>query len=256
MRAGIACTIEHVDGLLQLSGHAALVTGGGTRLGKAFTLGIARSGADVAVHYHSSAHGADEAAAEARRAGVRAVTLQADLADPEAAAALVRRAVEALGDVDLLVNNAAIFEEGGPLDTTLDTWRRHLDLNLTAPFLLTQALARHLDGRSGAVVNILDWRALRPGPDHLAYTVSKAALAATTRSLAQTLAPSLRVNAVAPGAILPPVAEESGPEALARIPSARWGEVDEVVGAVLFLLAGPAYITGEVLHVDGGRHLS
>ncbi len=130
-------------------------------------------------------------------------------------------------------------------------------MNLTAPFLLSQAFARHRGGRPGAIVNLLDWRALRPGADHFAYTISKAGLAALTQSLAQALAPSIRVNGLALGAILPPpgAANDDIPPS-ARSPLGRWGTLQETCDALLFLLAGPDFITGEILHLDGGRHLT
>lgn len=240
-----------------LHGKVALVTGAGRRLGKAFAEALAAHGADVVVHYGRSAGPAEALARSLEAQGVRAVPLQADLADPEQVPGLLDRAVEAMGEVHYLVNNAAIFEPLGVMDTDLAAWRRHLDVNLTAPFLLSQAFARHRAGRPGAIVNLLDWRALRPGPDHFPYTIAKAALAAMTRSLAIAFAPTVRVNGLALGAILPPPEAEGErqPEIIRPVPAGRWGEVAEVCHALLFLLAGPDYITGQVVHVDGGRHL-
>jgi len=129
-------------------------------------------------------------------------------------------------------------------------------INLTTPFLLSQAFARALEpGKEGRIVNILDWRALRPGPDHLPYTISKAGLVALTRSLAQALAPEISVNGIALGAILPPSDGGAGDEILKNVPAGRWAELEEVQKTLSFLLSGPSYITGEIIHVDGGRHL-
>jgi pteridine reductase len=131
-----------------------------------------------------------------------------------------------------------------------------MNINLTAPFLLSQALAKQLpDTSEGRIVNIVDWRALRPGADHFPYTISKAALAALTRSLAAALAPRITVNALAFGAILPPSDRPATAKIIENVPAQRWSKPEEVQEALLFLLAGPAYITGEIIHVDGGRHL-
>ncbi len=239
-----------------LQGHVALITGAGRRLGRAFALGLAECGADVIIHYGRSAEAAAETAAAARALGVRAITLQADLARPEQVRSLLPRASQALAEVDLLVNSASIFEPLDAMGTTLDAWQRHLDVNLTAPFSLSQALAGRLGESAGAIVNLLDWRALRPGPDHFPYTISKAALAAMTRALAVAFAPNIRVNGLALGAILPPADGGDAEKALRGVPAARWGTVEETVQALLFLLAGPSYITGTILHLDGGRHLT
>jgi pteridine reductase len=238
-----------------LRGHAALVTGAGRRLGEAFARALAGAGCDVCLHYGATP--AEALAAELSSAhAVRTAALQADLADAQAAAALVDRAANALGSIDLLVNSASIFE---PLDfgaTGLAEWQRHLAVNLTAPFLISQSFARRLGRAPGAIVNLLDWRALRPGPDHFAYTISKAGLAAMTTSLAQALAPLIRVNGLALGAILPPAGAKADDAPAAAAPLGRWATLQETTDSLLFLLAGPDFITGEILHLDGGRHLT
>jgi pteridine reductase len=240
-----------------LSGRNALVTGGAQRLGKAFASALASRGCNVVIHYRSSKQEAEELASHLIKNGVNAVPISADLADPQQTHALLAQSLEALGDLDLLINNASIFD---PLDwrqTKLENWQTHLMVNLTSPFILSQGLGEHLAGRSGNIVNLLDWRALRPGPDHLPYTIAKVGLAALTKSLAQALAPYIRVNGIAPGAILPPPGvEEKTPELLEGVPLDRWGEVEEVIQTMLFLVSGPGYITGEIIHVDGGRHLA
>jgi NAD(P)-dependent dehydrogenase (short-subunit alcohol dehydrogenase family) len=241
---------------INLKGHVALVTGGGRRLGRAFAEALANHGASVAVHFGISAKGAEEVVNHAQALGVEAVALQADLRHADQLADLVARAKVSLGKVDLLINNASIFEPLTLHETTHDAWERHMAINLTAPFLLSQAFARQLGDAPGVIVNLLDWRALRPGADHFPYTISKAGLAALTRSLAVALAPSIRVNGLALGAILPPSHGEDDPDAALRgVPIARWATLEETVQAMLFLLAGPDYVTGEILHLDGGRHL-
>jgi pteridine reductase len=240
---------------MSLTGKTILITGAAQRIGRQLALACAAAGANIVLHYSSSAGAAETARQEIQALGRQAHLLPADLGDPDQAAGLVERAW-LLAPLDALINNAAIFEPLGWQETSLADWQRHLQVNLTAPFQLSQAFATRLPAEgSGSIVNILDWRALRPGADHLPYTVSKAALAALTRSLALAFAPRLRVNAVALGAILPPSDGGSVGNLLESVPAHRWANLDEVTQTVLFLIAGPEYITGEIIHVDGGRHL-
>lgn len=240
---------------MNLDGKTILITGSARRVGRSIALAVAGAGADVILHHHRSPHEAAAAADQVRALGRRAWIMQADLADPVQAAGLVERA-GALAPLDALVNNAAIFAPGGALDTTLESWQQHLAINLTAPFLLSQTFARQsAPDRVGRILNILDWRALRPGADHFAYTVSKAALAAMTHSLALAFAPRIVVNGLALGAILPPADGADTGDLLQSVPAARWADLEEVAESVVFLLSGPTYITGEILHLDGGRHL-
>lgn len=240
---------------MTLEGKTILITGAARRVGRAMALAAAAAGADVIIHHGQSAAAAQEAAAEIVQLGRRAWVLQADFADPIAAQGLMERAWE-LSPVFALVNNAAIFEPLALAQTTLEDWQRHQDINLTAPFLLSQAFATHLAAdASGRIVNILDWRALRPAADHFPYTISKAGLAALTQGLAVALAPRIQVNGLALGAILPPTDGSETGWVKRTVPAGRWADLDEVNQALLFLLDGPAYITGEILHVDGGRHL-
>jgi len=238
-----------------LRGHTALVTGAGRRLGRAFAEAIAREGADVVVHYGRSQVGAEQAVQFAQQLGCQAVTIQADLSDPAQAAGLIGRSLELVPEVDLLVNSAAIFEPVGAVEAPIESWQRHLDINLTAPFLISQAFAKARNGGSGAIVNLLDWRARLPSADHFPYSISKAALAALTRGLALALAPSVRVNGLSLGAILPPADGGSG-DPIRGVPAGRWGSVEEAVAGLLFLLGGPKSVTGEILQIDGGRHLT
>jgi pteridine reductase len=241
--------------LLDLNDKTILITGAARRVGRSLALAVARSGGDVLIHFRTSPHEAESLQQEISTFGRTAKLIQADLADPASVERLFAQAA-ALGPVDGLVNNASIFESLDWQTTRLEDWNRHLMVNLTAPFVLSQAFARALPkGTPGRIVNILDWRAFRPGPDHLPYTISKSALAALTQSLAAALAPQITVNALALGAILPP-SDGGDTEALIRsVPAQRWASLPEVDEALIFLLAGPAYITGEILHVDGGRHL-
>jgi NAD(P)-dependent dehydrogenase (short-subunit alcohol dehydrogenase family) len=218
-------------------------------------LAIAQAGGDLILHYNRSRQPAEELKAEIQALGHQASLVQADLADPESTVDLISK-VRRLAPLYALVNSAAIFD---PLDlpsTTLEAWEEHFKVNLTAPFLLSQCFASLIDpDGQGRIVNILDWRALRPGIDHFPYTISKAALAALTQSLAVALAPSITVNGLAFGAILPPSDGAETGKILDNVPAGRWANLEEVGEALLFLLEGPTYITGEIIHLDGGRHL-
>lgn len=236
-----------------LHGKTILVTGAARRVGRLFALACGRAGADVIIHHGHSQQEAEEVRDEIASLGPRAWVLAADLSHADEVSQLIARANE-ISPLYGLVNSAAIFEPLALQDTTLDDWNRHLSINLTAPFLLSQAFANQT--KAGRIVNILDWRALRPGADHFPYTVTKSALAAMTKSLAIALAPTITVNGLALGAILPPADGSSASEKIIEaVPAKRWSEAQEVEDALLFLLAGPAYITGEIIHLDGGRHL-
>ena len=240
---------------LTLQGKTILITGAAQRVGRSLALAVANAGADVIIHFGRSLQQAESLLQEINHLGRQAHLIQADLADPGAVANMIEKA-RTMATIHGLVNNASIFE---PLDwqtTQLDDWNRHLMVNLTVPFLLSQAFARQLpDGIPGRIINLLDWRALRPGADHLPYTISKAALAALTQSLATALAPRITVNGLALGAILPPRDSKDTSGILRDVPAQRWAEQGEVEEALLFLLGRSAYITGEIIHIDGGRHL-
>ncbi len=240
---------------MSLDGKLILITGAARRVGRELALSIARAGGDVVIHYGRSQAEALSLSEEIVALGCQAYRVQADLSDPAQVNAIIPRASE-YGKLFGLVNSAAIFEAHAWHDTTLEDWNHHLMVNLTTPFLLSQAFARQIPPTSsGRIVNMLDWRALRPGADHLPYTISKAALAALTHALAVALAPNISVNGLALGAVLPPSQGVAPANLLKNVPAGRWAELSEVGQALLFLLDGPAYITGEVVHVDGGRHL-
>jgi pteridine reductase len=232
-----------------------LITGSARRVGRALALSAAEAGMNVVIHHSDSLDLAEQTASEIRRFGVESWVIQADFRDLHQAQTLIDRVWE-FAPLDALVNSAAIFESITALETSLDNWQNHLNVNLTVPFLLSQAFARRLPPpKSGRIVNILDWRALRPSSDHFPYTISKTSLAALTRSLAVSFAPHITVNGIALGAILPPSDGSAADSVLSQVPAGRWAELDEVGQTLLFLLNGPAYITGEIIHVDGGRHL-
>jgi NAD(P)-dependent dehydrogenase (short-subunit alcohol dehydrogenase family) len=236
-----------------LSGRTVLITGAARRLGRLFALACARAGADIVIHHSRSEDEALAVRQEVFSLGRQAWVFQADFNDPRQAGELIPL-INQTTSLYALVNSAAIFAPLSLDATTLEDWQQHLQINLTTPFLLSQAFAKQ--AQPGArIVNILDWRALRPGADHLPYTISKSALAALTRSLAIALAPDITVNGLALGAILPPSDGTVNPDLLNSVPLKRWANENEVEEALLFLLTCPSYITGEILHVDGGRHL-
>jgi len=237
----------------RLLDRKAVVTGGGRGLGRAIVRALAMEGADVAFSYRESRRGALDEAEAVRRLGRRSFTGPADARVPGEVVAFVEEAAEAMGGLDLLVNNVGVFRRV-PLDEmSEEILDEAFDVNVKATVMASRAAAPHMRQQGGgAIVNLASLGGLRPWPSHLAYCASKAALIMATRCLAVALAPRIRVNAVAPGVIDPPGAEDS---VRRRIPAGRFGTSTEVVEAVLFLLAGGGYTTGEVLSVDGGRAL-
>lgn len=238
-----------------LHGRTILITGAARRIGRFLALQAAQAGANLILHHSRSPKEADEVAEIARQMGSQVTVLAADFSSPQKTQDFLLQAFAA-SQVDVLINNAAIFEDLDWQTTDLAAWQRHLDINLTTPFLLSQAFAKALPVESrGCIINLLDWRALRPGPDHFPYTISKAGLVALTQSMAVGLAPRITVNGLALGAILPPADGGDHQNILKQVPAGRWAQLDEVWQAILFFLTGPTYITGEIIHLDGGRHL-
>lgn len=240
---------------MSLAGKTILVTGAARRLGKSIALACAQSGADIILHYNSSPHEAEDTCRIIKELGRQCWLLQSDLDDIPSVELLIPRA-SSFSSIFALVNNASIFRPVKFMETTINEWDEHMRVNLTTPFLLTQAFARQYSfSIPGRVINLVDWRALRPGRDHFPYTISKAALVALTQATALSLAPRINVNAIALGAILPPENEPENPNLMKNVPAGRWSQLDELTQTVQFLLNGPDYITGEVIHLDGGRHL-
>ena len=238
----------------ELAGKTALVTGGAVRVGRVIALALGAAGCDVAIGYRSSGAAARATIADLRRLGVRAVALRADLADAVAARGLVRRAAQALGRLDLLVNSAALFARTPLASVTPAQFDRLMAVNLRGAFFCAQAAARHMGRRGGRIVNIADVGAARPWPAYLPYNISKAGLLMLTRGLAAALAPRIQVNAVGPGVVLLPEGfpADVGRRLAARIPMGRHGRPEDVAAAVRFFATCPDYITGQILYVDGG----
>ena len=238
---------------ISLEGKTILITGAARRVGKIFALACARAGADLVIHHAHSDDEAESVRAEIVGLGRKAWVFKADLGDSSQAESLIPL-INKSTPLHGLVNSAAIFESLSLETTSLDDWQKHLQINLTAPFLLSRAFAKQ--AQEGArIVNILDWRALRPGADHLPYTISKSALASLTKSLAVALAPRIIVNGLALGAILPPTDGNKNPDIIKNVPMKRWASEHEVEEGLLLVLTSPEYLTGEIIHLDGGRHL-
>ena len=235
---------------------AALVTGGGRRIGRAICLELARAGFDVAIHYRRSGEAAAAVADEVRALGRRAATVAADLSSEAATRRLVPDAVAAIGPLAVLVNNASVFEDDRVGALSRATWDAHMETNLRAPIVLAEAFAAQApDG--AAIVNLLDQRVLKPDPRFISYALSRNGLWWATRTLAQALAPRIRVNGVGPGPTLPSVhqtAEEFAAEAAAT-PLERAGSPEAVAEAVRWLVDA-ALVTGQMIAVDGGQHLA
>ena len=234
--------------------RTALVTGAARRIGRTLALSLAEAGWDIAVHYRTSE--AEAVCREIEGLGRRAVAVQADLAVEGQAHALLERAREALGPISLLVNNASVFREDTIETMTRASWDAHMETNLRSPLALVQAFAAQApDG--ACVINLLDQRVWKPNPQFFTYALSKAALWAATRTLAQALAPRIRVNGVGPGPTLPSIhqAPEDFAAEAANVPLGRRATPEEIARAVLYLVDAPS-VTGQMIAVDGGQHLA
>lgn len=235
---------------------AALVTGGSRRIGRAIVLTLARAGWDVAVHHRESAADAERTAADARALGAKAAVVSADLADEAQVRGLVAQAAAALGPLSVLVNNASVFEDDrvGGLDRAI--WDRHMETNLRAPIVLAETFAAQAPDGS-AIVNLLDQRVLKPDPRFVSYALSRNGLWWATRTLAQALAPRIRVNGVGPGPTLPSIHQtdaDFAAEAAGTLLQ-RPGSPEAVAEAVRWLIDADM-VTGQMIAVDGGQHLA
>jgi NAD(P)-dependent dehydrogenase (short-subunit alcohol dehydrogenase family) len=240
---------------------AALVTGAGRRVGRALALALAGAGLDVAVHYRGSADEADEVVTQIKALGRNAVAVAADLTQTQDTVRLVARATAAIGPLRLLVNNASLFEADrfGALDLAL--WDSHFETNLRAPILLAEAFAAQvpaaLEDGEAMILNILDQRVLHPNPQFFSYTLSKSALFTATRTMAQALAPRIRVNGIGPGPTLASIHQDEAifaAEAEAT-PLARPVAPQDICAAALYLVGARA-VTGQMLAVDAGQNLA
>ena len=235
-----------------------LITGAARRIGRAIALDMAANGWAVAIHYRKSLADAEALRAEILAAGGQAETFEADLANQSALDGLVTRCVAKLGAPHCLINNASEFMLDTSLTTDEATWDKHLDINLKAPVFLSQAMARHLpQGERGNIINIIDQRVWKLTPDFFSYTISKAGLWTATRTLAQGLAPNIRVNAIGPGPVLRSVHQTDADfEAEQRSTLLHTGpSPQEIAAAVRFIISSPS-MTGQMIALDGGQHLT
>lgn len=233
-----------------------LVTGAGRRVGRAIAVALGASGMRVVVHYNGSAEGAHETARSIRERGGLATIVQADLTDAAAAEQLIDRTLDAEGALWALVNSAAVMLRTPVGETTTAEWEAMFALNVRAPYFLAQRAAPALRESHGAIVNIADLAAFESWPAYVPHGMTKAAIVQMTRGLAHALAPDVRVNAVAPGAVLLPEGWTAADAEHLRktTPLQRLGTPQDVAGAVVYLLEAD-YVTGEVIRVDGGRHV-
>jgi pteridine reductase len=234
----------------------ALVTGGAVRIGRAIALGLAEAGYDVGVNYHTSEGEARSVAEAIQRMGRRCVTIGGNVADGTDAARIIEELRSGLGRLDLLVNNASVFHQTPLLEVEETEWDQVMAVNLKGPFLMVKSASGLLRSTRGSIVNLVDLSAFQPWVGYPHHAVSKAGLLHLTRVMARALAPHVRVNAVAPGAVLLPDDwdEKDRERSRKRSPLGTLGSPEDVVRTVLFLDASP-YITGEVVVVDGGQLL-
>jgi NAD(P)-dependent dehydrogenase (short-subunit alcohol dehydrogenase family) len=242
---------------MQAKDKVALITGAAHRVGKAIALRLAQHGSHIVLNYRSSIEEARQTQAELEALGVRVLPIQADVSDPAAIEAMVAQAVDHFGRLDILVNSAANFNMTPFPDMTLADWDTAINTNLRGPFWCARTVAPHmLELEEGLIINITDLSAFTPAQDMLAHTVAKAGLVSLTQAMALELRPTIRVNAIAPGPVIPPPEyDQATNERIAqRTLLKRWGSGDHVAQAVIFFVEND-YVTGEVVRVDGGELL-
>ncbi len=241
---------------MEIEGRVALVTGAGTRVGRAIAFGLGKAGMRVAVHYARSERGAREVAEEIIAAGGDAHTLPGDLTDPATPPRLVEHTAKLFGGLDVLVNSAAVMLRTPVGEVLVEDWDAMFALNLRAPFFLCQAAARMMGERGGVIVNIADLAAFETWKGYIPHAITKAGIVQMTRGLAHALAPKIRVNAVAPGPVLLPEGwtQEQADKLISTTPLGRLGSPEDVAQAVMYLICAE-YVTGETIIVDGGRHV-
>lgn len=244
---------------MKLAGSTALVTGSALRVGREICLELAHRGANVVVNYRTSAGPAATLVVELTALGVGALAVQADVSDREDVGRLASEAEAHFGKVDVLVNNASIYPRTPLSGLTEQQWDESIAVNLKGPFLCCLELGRRMKNHgAGVIVNLSDWAAAHPYPDYLPYLTAKGGIEAMTRAFARELSPEVRVNAVAPGPILPPpdLSVEERQESRAGTLVGRWGHPTDIASTVAFLVEGSDFITGVVLPVDGGRTIA
>jgi NAD(P)-dependent dehydrogenase (short-subunit alcohol dehydrogenase family) len=240
------------------AGKTALITGGAVRVGKAITLALAQAGANIVINYHSSANEAEDTLAEARSFGVQALKVKADIGSHQQVEAMISQAAEKFGSIDILVNNASLWMETPFPTRNLEGWHQVTNILINGTYYCANAVAPLMQkAGEGAIVNIIDLSAYEPWLDYSAHSIGKSALLALSRQLALELSPTVRVNAVAPGPVLPP--EDYDEQRIKRTAEntllQRWGTPEDIADAVMFFIRAN-YITGEDLAVDGGQRFA
>lgn len=235
-----------------------LVTGAGRRIGRALALALGDTDCRVAVHYNRSEQDANETASLIKAMGKEAITVKADLEDPTQVEALAAHVNEQLGPIEIMINNASVFDKAGLKEVSAEELDRHFAINVRAPFLLAKSMNEQLaTGSPGKIINLNDWRKARP--TRFAYGVTKSALSGLTRTLALSMAPNVQVNEIALGAILPPsdipIDRPRNEITIKLGPADRMGSLNEVADAMMMLIKND-FITGETINVDGGRHIN
>lgn len=240
---------------MKKSKGAALITGAAKRIGQAIAFELARDGYDIAVHYHHSKRDAIQTAARIKRMGRRSEVFCADLSSYHDVSNLISAAKKAFPNLSVLINNASVYEAGKLAETEVELLEEQMDVNFRAPFFLSRDFARIC--KKGQIINLLDTRIAKNSSRYLVYTLSKKSLEALTKLAASDLAPKIRVNAVAPGVILPPVDDKNAnlSELIKHIPLRKKGNEGYIISAVRYLLTND-FVTGQILYVDGGQHLS
>ena len=241
---------------MELRGRVALVTGGAHRVGRALSTALAHAGMRVAINYHSASAEADALVAQLAAEGHEMRAYQGDLTQAEAPASLVAAVTSDFGGLDVLVNSAAVMLLTPVDEITVAKWDSIFALNLRAPFFMSQAAHPWLRKVNGSIVNLADLAAFETWPDYIPHGISKAGIVQMTRAMARAFAPEVRVNAIAPGAVLLPDdwSDETRAHFAKTTPLNRIGSPDDVVGAMMYLLQSD-YVTGDTLLVDGGRHV-
>ena len=241
---------------MDLDGKVVLVTGAGTRVGRAIAVALGRAGMRVGVHYYGSERGARQTADEIIAAGSDARTLPGDLTDPATGPRVIEHLSKVFGSLDVLVNSAAVMLRTPIGEVLVEDWDAMFALNLRAPFFLSQSAARVMKDRGGVIINIADLAAFESWRNYVPHAITKAGVVQMTRGLAHALAPKVRVNAIAPGAVLLPegYTSEQRDKLVSTTPLGRIGSPEDVAQAVIYLITAD-YVTGETIIVDGGRHV-
>ncbi len=242
---------------MQATIQTALVTGAGKRIGRQIAVDLAAAGWAVGVHYSSSRDEASKVVDEITLGGGKAVAIKGDLSEPDSAAKIIAEIVDQIGPLTLLVNNASLFERDAITDVSVEGWGNHLDINVRGPVFLAQGFTAQLpEGQKGNIVNVIDQRVWRLTPDFFSYTISKSALWTATQTLAQALAPQIRVNAIGPGPALPSsrMSMTEFEKQCQLMPLEVGTSPEEISSALAFILSAPA-MTGQMIALDGGQHL-